>query len=372
MGRRATSRAPSTSRKSYLEQQIEAAVPDRDDARSSCTAPAACRSLFAAQTLPDMGYTDVASMTGGFQAWKSERARLDDAARADRRAEAALQPPPADPRGRHRGPGELLDSKVLLIGAGGLGSPGRAVPRGGRRRARSASSTSTSSTSRTSSARSSTPTTGSARRRSSRRARDDQRAQPRRDGRRARGDARRGQRRADHRRLRRDPRRHRHVRDALHAQRRRGRAPASRWSTRRCSGSRASSRSSSRTRARATAASTRRRRRPSSRPAAPWRACSAWCPGSWACSRRTRSSSCCSASARRSPAGCCCSMPSTTDVHRAQAAARPEVPRLLRRGDGRARGRHAAAGRHVRRRRVRAQRRRRGDAARRDAARRPR
>jgi molybdopterin/thiamine biosynthesis adenylyltransferase len=42
--------------------------------------------------------------------------------------------------------------------------------------------------------------------------------------------------------------------------------------------------------------------RPSSRPAAPWPASWAWCPGSWACSRPRRPSRCCSGSGRRSRA----------------------------------------------------------------------
>ena len=73
----------------------------------------------------------------------------------------------------------------------------------------------------------------------------------------------------------------------------------------RSSASTASSRSSSPTRAPATAACTRCRRRPSSRrPAAPT-ACSASCRGRWACCRRPRSSSSSWARASRSSAGCC-------------------------------------------------------------------
>ena len=56
--------------KSYVEQQIEAAVPDRD-APVVLYCAGGVRSLFAAQTLEQLGYTNVASMTGGFQAWKS-------------------------------------------------------------------------------------------------------------------------------------------------------------------------------------------------------------------------------------------------------------------------------------------------------------
>src|SRR5947207_10395241 len=55
--------------KSYVEQQIEGAVPDRD-APVILYCAGGVRSLFAAQTLAEMGYTDVASMSSGFQGWK--------------------------------------------------------------------------------------------------------------------------------------------------------------------------------------------------------------------------------------------------------------------------------------------------------------
>ena len=54
--------------KSYIEQQIEAAAPDRD-APVILYCAGGVRSLFAAQTLTEMGYTDVASMSGGFRGW---------------------------------------------------------------------------------------------------------------------------------------------------------------------------------------------------------------------------------------------------------------------------------------------------------------
>ena len=90
--------------KSYIEQQIEGVAPDRD-APVILYCAGGVRSLFAAQTLAEMGYTDVASMSSGFQGWKGAGLELRDAGRPDRRPEAALQPPPADPRGRGRGPG---------------------------------------------------------------------------------------------------------------------------------------------------------------------------------------------------------------------------------------------------------------------------
>src|SRR5918999_4546822 len=81
------------------------------------------RSAFAAKTLAELGYTDVVSMSGGFNQWKNEG-----------RSWATPQALSAEQRNRyHRhlllpevgdaGQQKLLDSKVLLLGAGGLGSP---------------------------------------------------------------------------------------------------------------------------------------------------------------------------------------------------------------------------------------------------------
>ena len=102
---------------------------------SSCTAPAACGRCSRPRRSPQMGYTDVASMTGGFQAWKCQRPR-----RGRRRPSS-----PTEQKQRYsrhllipevgaEGQAKLLDSKVLLIGAGGLGVAGGAVPRRGGRR----------------------------------------------------------------------------------------------------------------------------------------------------------------------------------------------------------------------------------------------
>jgi molybdopterin/thiamine biosynthesis adenylyltransferase/rhodanese-related sulfurtransferase len=108
--------------KSYIEQQIEAAAPDR-------TAPVilycagGIRSLFAAQTLAEMGYTDVKSLRGGFQAWKGAGFDFDTpvvlSAEQKQRYSRHLLIPEVGSAGQQR----LLDSKALLIGAGGLGSP---------------------------------------------------------------------------------------------------------------------------------------------------------------------------------------------------------------------------------------------------------
>jgi molybdopterin/thiamine biosynthesis adenylyltransferase/rhodanese-related sulfurtransferase len=108
--------------KSYIEQQIEAAAPERD-AEVVLYCAGGVRSLFAAQTLQQMGYTNVASMSSGFQGWKTQGLPW--------KLPASLNPEQKQRYSRHLlipevgidGQAKLLDSKVLLIGAGGLGSP---------------------------------------------------------------------------------------------------------------------------------------------------------------------------------------------------------------------------------------------------------
>jgi molybdopterin/thiamine biosynthesis adenylyltransferase/rhodanese-related sulfurtransferase len=108
--------------KSYVEQQVEAAAPDRD-AEVILYCAGGVRSLFVAQTLEQLGYTNVASMSGGFQAWKSAGLPWE--------APVILSPEQKQRYSRHllipevgaAGQTRLLESKALLIGAGGLGSP---------------------------------------------------------------------------------------------------------------------------------------------------------------------------------------------------------------------------------------------------------
>jgi molybdopterin/thiamine biosynthesis adenylyltransferase/rhodanese-related sulfurtransferase len=108
--------------KSYVEQQIEGAVTDRD-ASVVLYCAGGVRSLFAAQALEQLGYTNVASMSGGFQAWKSAglpwEAPVILSAEQKQRYSRHLLIPEVGSAGQAR----LLGSKALLIGAGGLGSP---------------------------------------------------------------------------------------------------------------------------------------------------------------------------------------------------------------------------------------------------------
>ncbi len=108
--------------KSYIEQQIEGIAPDRD-APVVLYCAGGVRSLFAAQTLADMGYTNVASMKGGFQAWKSAGLTFDTPVVLNSEQKQRYSRHLLIPEVGSAGQAKLLDSKALLIGAGGLGSP---------------------------------------------------------------------------------------------------------------------------------------------------------------------------------------------------------------------------------------------------------
>lgn len=105
-----------------LETNIEMRVPDRSTPLVILCA-GGTRSAFAAKTLEELGYEDVVSVIGGFNQWKDEG--------RDWKIPAALS---AEQRNRYKrhlllpevgesGQQELLNAKVLLLGAGGLGSP---------------------------------------------------------------------------------------------------------------------------------------------------------------------------------------------------------------------------------------------------------
>jgi sulfur-carrier protein adenylyltransferase/sulfurtransferase len=108
--------------KSYIEQQIEAVAPDRDQPVILYCA-GGIRSLFAAQTLADMGYANVASMSQGFQGWKSAGLPFDKPVVLDPEQKQRYSRHLLIPEVGSAGQARLLASKALLIGAGGLGSP---------------------------------------------------------------------------------------------------------------------------------------------------------------------------------------------------------------------------------------------------------
>ena len=105
-----------------LELQVEGRVPDKLR-KIIVYCAGGTRSALAAQALGQLGYSDVASMAGGFNRWKDEGRdwvtpkTLDTAQR--NRYQRHLLLPEIGEAGQQR----LLESKVLLLGAGGLGSP---------------------------------------------------------------------------------------------------------------------------------------------------------------------------------------------------------------------------------------------------------
>ena len=105
-----------------LESTIENRVPNRD-AQIVVMCAGGVRSAFAVQTLEQLGYANTVSMDGGFNKWKDEgrdwsRPRTLDAGQRNRYARHLLVPEIGE-----EGQIKLLDAKVLLLGAGGLGSP---------------------------------------------------------------------------------------------------------------------------------------------------------------------------------------------------------------------------------------------------------
>ncbi len=108
--------------KSYIEQQIEGIAPDRDQPLVLYCA-GGVRSLFAAQTLQEMGYTNVVSMAQGFQGWKSAGLPFDKPVVLGTEQKQRYSRHLLIPEVGTAGQAKLLGSKALLIGAGGLGSP---------------------------------------------------------------------------------------------------------------------------------------------------------------------------------------------------------------------------------------------------------
>jgi molybdopterin/thiamine biosynthesis adenylyltransferase/rhodanese-related sulfurtransferase len=109
--------------RAYLESRIEGIVPDRD-AHVVLYCASGNRSAYAARTMQqDLGYSNVESMTGGITLWKDRGYAVD--------VPRTLTPEQRDRYSRHLlmsevgidGQLKLLDARVLLLGAGGLGAP---------------------------------------------------------------------------------------------------------------------------------------------------------------------------------------------------------------------------------------------------------
>ncbi|MEK7334144.1 MAG: molybdopterin-synthase adenylyltransferase MoeB [Candidatus Binatota bacterium] len=106
----------------FLEIKIESAVPDKSTPILAYCA-GGVRSLLAANALKEMGYQNVISMSGGYTAWKTAGYKwVQDhqfsSEQVTRYSRHFLLPEVGE-----EGQAKLLQAKVLMVGAGGLGSP---------------------------------------------------------------------------------------------------------------------------------------------------------------------------------------------------------------------------------------------------------
>lgn len=106
----------------FLEIKVEGAVPDKNSPIIAYCA-GGVRSLLAAKVMKEMGYQNVSSMAGGYAAWKNGGFKwVQDfqytPEQLIRYSRHFLLPEVGED-----GQAKLLQAKVLMVGAGGLGSP---------------------------------------------------------------------------------------------------------------------------------------------------------------------------------------------------------------------------------------------------------
>lgn len=106
----------------FLEMKMDAEVPDKSTPIIAYCA-GGVRSLLAGKVMKEMGYEDVTSMSGGYTAWKNEgypfvQDRQFTQEQLTRYSRHFLLPEVGE-----AGQARLLDARVLMVGAGGLGSP---------------------------------------------------------------------------------------------------------------------------------------------------------------------------------------------------------------------------------------------------------
>ena len=105
-----------------LEFSIEGRLPDKS-APIAIYCAGGARSAFAAKTLQDLGYRDVVSVVGGFNRWKDEGLEWSTPRSMTQDQRVRYHRHLLLPEVGEEGQMKLLDSKVLVLGAGGLGSP---------------------------------------------------------------------------------------------------------------------------------------------------------------------------------------------------------------------------------------------------------
>ena len=106
----------------HLEAQIENSVPDHS-AEIIIYCAGGVRSAFAAKTLAELGYPNSVSMDGGFGRWKDEGRPWSTPASLGPEQRNRYQRHLLLPEVGEAGQLKLLEAKVLMLGAGGLGSP---------------------------------------------------------------------------------------------------------------------------------------------------------------------------------------------------------------------------------------------------------
>jgi sulfur-carrier protein adenylyltransferase/sulfurtransferase len=108
--------------RAHFESRVEDVLRDKD-AEIVVYCATGVRSVFAAKTLRELGYSNVVSLAGGFTRWKDlgydfSIPRVLDASQRDRYSRHLILPEVGE-----QGQAKFLDAKILTIGAGGLGSP---------------------------------------------------------------------------------------------------------------------------------------------------------------------------------------------------------------------------------------------------------
>ena len=106
----------------FLEIQVEDKVADKSTPIIAYCA-GGTRSLLAGRILKELGYTNVVSMRGGFQAWKDKGHPISEPTQFTAEQQIRYSRHFLLPEVGEAGQAKLLKAKVLCIGAGGLGSP---------------------------------------------------------------------------------------------------------------------------------------------------------------------------------------------------------------------------------------------------------
>jgi adenylyltransferase/sulfurtransferase len=106
----------------FLEMRVEEAVPDKSTPIVAYCA-GGTRSLLAGRILKELGYTNVVSMRGGYNAWKNQGLPIVEEKQFTPEQQIRYSRHFLLPEVGEAGQRKLLDAKVLCIGAGGLGSP---------------------------------------------------------------------------------------------------------------------------------------------------------------------------------------------------------------------------------------------------------